>query len=80
MQVKIYGEIYECDKAVKGADFVKLIKGGVSIAEFSGISNFDGYKIIEGEWSEPEKTTEQLLMEQVVSLTVEISKMKMGVN
>lgn len=80
MKIKINGEIYECTKAVKGKDFVELFdKENNIIADFSGISDFTGYEIIEGNWSEAPKTNEQILAEQLLSVQVELAKIKMGV-
>jgi hypothetical protein len=80
MKIKINGEIYECEKAVKGKDFVKLYDvDGNAIAEFRGIKDFAGYEVINGAWSEAPKTTEQILAEQLLSVQVELAKIKMGV-
>lgn len=50
MKVKVYGEEFECNRAVKGSDYVKLYsQDGICIASFDGISSFDGYEIIDGE-------------------------------
>ena len=49
--IKIYGEIYECSRAARGANFVRLYdKNNNCIASFNGITNFEGYEIIDGEW------------------------------
>lgn len=54
MKVVIYGEEYNCTKAIKGNNFVKLYNNGNKIAEFNGISDFSGYTIEDGEWSKEE--------------------------
>ena len=49
--------IYEADKAIKGPDYVHLVDASGNItASFEGISDFSGYELLEGEWSEPEPT------------------------
>ena len=49
--------IYEADKAIKGPDYVHLLDTSGNItASFEGISDFSGYELLEGEWSEPEPT------------------------
>ena len=64
MKVKIYGEIYECDKAVKGKDFVKLYDADGNVtAEFRGIKDFAGYEVVEGVWSLPKKTDKEKIDE-----------------
>ena len=48
--------IYEGDKAVKGPDYIRLYDAaGNEIASFASISDFSGYELLEGEWSEPDE-------------------------
>ena len=46
--------IYDADAAIRGENYVHLITNGVITASFEGISDFVGYELLEGEWSEPE--------------------------
>lgn len=49
--------VLECEKVVKGIDYIKVYDSeNTVIATFSGISNFDGYTVEDGEFSEPELT------------------------
>ena len=60
MTIKIYGTDYTCEKAVKGTDFVHLYNSsGNLIGSFSGISDFSGYVLKDGEWTESQPTAEQ---------------------
>ena len=48
--------IFEGDKAVKGSDYIRLYDAaGNETASFTGVSDFSGYELLEGEWSEPEQ-------------------------
>ena len=53
MIVTVNGERIECDKAIKGENFIELYMGGAKIASFEGISDFSGYSIEGGEWETP---------------------------
>ena len=70
MKVKIYGEVYQCERAVKGTNFVKLydVNNNV-IAYFSGIKDFAGYEIVDGNWSEAEKNDREKIEEMQAKLT-----------
>lgn len=60
MKAIIHGVEYECAKAIKGDDFVELYDAsGGKIASFNGISDFSGYALDGGDWTEPQPTTEQ---------------------
>ena len=58
--VYAHEECYECTKAVKGPDYIRLYDGESVICTFSGISDFSGYGIEGGEWTDPEPTLEEL--------------------
>jgi len=65
--------IYEGARAVKGENYIHLYDAtGIKIASFDGISDFSGYKLLEGEWSEPDKpidtgiTTSDLVKLQLI--------------
>ena len=46
--------IYTADKAVKGPNYMHLLdENDTVIASFEGISDFAGYELLEGEWSDP---------------------------
>ena len=71
VKLKIYGEEYTAYKAIKGKDFVKLYdETGICFGSFEGISDFTGYEIIEGAWSEPQKTQLEIMQETVDALVV----------
>jgi len=59
MIVIVHGEEFECDRAVRGKDYIHLYEGNSKIVTFSGISDFNGYNIEGGEWEIPEPTLEQ---------------------
>lgn len=48
MKVRCNGIVHECDKAVKGLDFVKIYRKGKEIASYEGISDFSIYQILDG--------------------------------
>ena len=54
MNVTILGIDYECTKAVKGPDFVRLYQGDAVILSCMGIADFSGYVLTDGEWSDPD--------------------------
>ena len=51
----------ECDKAIKGENFIELYMDGAKIASFEGISDFSGYSIEGGEWEIPLPSQEERL-------------------
>ena len=54
MKVIAFGEEFLCARAVKGKDYVELYGGdGTCLASFSGVSDFSGYRIEGGAWSDP---------------------------
>lgn len=56
MKIKHNGVTYECAKAVKCSDdcYIKLYdEAGNEIAAFFGISDFEDYEIIDGEFTDP---------------------------
>lgn len=54
MTVTILGTAYECTRAVKGRDFVYLYQGDIIILTCLEISDFSGYVLTDGEWSDPD--------------------------
>ena len=63
MKIKCFNEIIECEKAVKGKDYINIYIGQVDYpsCSYSGISDFSAYELLEGEWSNPELTKEEVL-------------------
>ena len=60
--VTIYNEEYECTKAVKGDDYIRLYdENDYCILSCEGVSSFDGYSISGGDWSEPEPTEDEMM-------------------
>lgn len=56
MTVYAHEEPFECAKAVKGEDFIRLYdEGGNTIAAFEGVSDFSAYTIDDGEWEAPKE-------------------------
>lgn len=70
MKAIIHGVEYECAKAIKGDDFVELYDtSDRKIASFNGISDFSGYALDGGDWTEPKPIAEDrilVLEEQLV--------------
>lgn len=61
MIISIYGEEIECTKVVKGTDSIALYDDTNEIFRIdTGISAFDGYVMIEGEWTEEIEEPSQL--------------------
>ena len=61
MIIEIYGERIECSSVIKKADKITVLdeNGGI-IREDSGITTFDGYVMVEGEWTDKSNTPSQL--------------------
>ncbi len=56
MVMTVYGQEIPCQRAEKGADFVRAYDTkGVCIFEATGIKSFDGYTLDGGEWSKAVK-------------------------
>ena len=61
MIIKIYGEEIKCGAVIKRTDkIIVLDENGSVIREDSGITNFDGYAMVEGEWTDESNTPTQL--------------------
>lgn len=45
MKLIFNDEEIKCTKAIKGTDFIQVFREEYVIAEFGGISNFDGYEL-----------------------------------
>lgn len=55
MKIEIYGELLECGSVVKGESSITVLdEYGSVLREDSGICDFSGYMMIEGEWRERE--------------------------
>ena len=50
MTATIYGKEYVCDRAVKGADWIRLYEGGELTLEHNGITDFGAYLLSGGDW------------------------------
>jgi|GEM_PF-3362097 len=55
-----YVEATECDKAVKGADYIHCYQDGKVIAKFNGITDFSGYALINVDGSPAEFSASEL--------------------
>lgn len=71
MIIKYYNQELECAKAVKGTDYIKLYdNNNTEIASFIGISNFNGFEIIGGDWSTPEPTEQEKINSKIAYLAM----------
>lgn len=52
MKIRVNSEEYECDKALKGRDSIKLVKNNKIFISFEGIRDFNDYEVIEGNWTD----------------------------
>lgn len=72
MVMTVYGQEISCARAEKGTDFVRACDAaGNCIFEANKITNFDGYQLTGGAWSEPE-LTQTARIEELESLMVEL--------
>lgn len=61
MKIKIYGETLECAEVIKTSDRITLLdENGAVIREDSGITNFSGYEMVEGQWTDESSVPTQL--------------------
>lgn len=64
MIIKIYGEEIECGAVIKTDSKITVLdENGSVIREDSGITNFDGYAMVEGEWTD--ESTEPTQLDQI---------------
>ena len=79
MKLKVYGQEIPCQRAEKGADFVRAYdENDVCIFEAANVKSFEGYTLDGGEWSEAvtpptndELAAENKLLKQQVSALTE---------
>lgn len=72
MVVKCFGDEIVCEKAVKGADFIKAYdENGVCILDAAPIVDFSPYVLEGGEWSAPEMS-ERERIEELEELLAEL--------
>ena len=61
MIIKIYEEQIECAEVIKKDDKIIVIdENGSVLREDSGITNFGGYVMVEGEWTDKSNAPTQL--------------------
>lgn len=53
MQVTFNGQVYECDAALRGGDYVQLFTDGEPTVSFYGVVDFSAFQLSGGEWSYP---------------------------
>ena len=57
MVVRFVNEEIECQKAIKGIDFIKCLgENGNVLAEFSKITDFSLFEVVGGDFTAPEPT------------------------
>lgn len=57
MVMMVYGQEIPCQRVKKGADFVRAYNaGGACVFEATKITDFSGYSLTGGAWSEAEPT------------------------
>lgn len=57
MVMTVYGQEIPCQRAEKGADFVRAYdEGGACVFEAAKIADFSGYSLTGGAWSAAEPT------------------------
>ena len=72
MILEYYNEKFECERAIKGKDFIILYDTeNKVIAEFKGINDFSQFVMIEGGFTEPPITETELLKAQIQALSDE---------
>ena len=67
VKIKCFDEIFECSKVVKGPDYIYLYDNNSEYptVTFGGINDFSTYELLEGEWTYPEPTNEDVLQGKV---------------
>lgn len=74
MNVTIYGEIFPCDRAVKGPDWVRLYQNREETAAFFGITDFSTYSLEGGQWeASSESPSLESLQEESALLKAQIA-------
>lgn len=80
MKVIVYGEEFSCVRAVKGGDYVELYDaGGTCFASFAGVSDFSGYRVEDGAWSDPEPEEADDINNMLVDHELRLSLLEIGV-
>ena len=72
MVMTVYGQEISCQRAEKGADFVRAYNaGGVCVFEATKIADFSGYSLSDGTWSTAEPSSEERI-EELEALMAEL--------
>lgn len=78
MILKFNNDEYDCVKAIKGKDYITAFNNEGAVVSFSGISDFSGFTLTGGEFSEPEPTKEELLEIQMTDLQMAVAELYEG--
>lgn len=54
MQLVFAGTTYEAERIVRGPDYIVGLVGELEVFVFRGISDFEYFELIIGEWDDPE--------------------------
>lgn len=65
MTVTFADEQFACAKAVRNGDNATLFLTQGGTVQFSGVNNWDAFTIQDGDWSDPDVTTEEQLRADV---------------
>ena len=61
MKIRIYGEVIECAAVIKKNDRITVLdETGTVIREDCGITDFSGYEMVEGAWTDETNAPTQI--------------------
>lgn len=70
MTVTFAGKPYDCSKAIREKDHAALHLTGGGTVEFGGVSDWNVFKLENGEWSAPEVSVQEQLRADVDFLSI----------
>ena len=71
MIIEIYGEQIKCHNVIKSDNKITILdENGRIIREDSGITDFSGYVMIEGAWTENNNATADDVLNALLGVTV----------
>ena len=79
MVIKFCGQETSCTKAMKGSDWIQAYNGDILVLEIKKLADMSLVELEGGEWTEPEPSTEEVLLEIAADHEERLCMMELGI-